>query len=156
MKLDDWWTRVARVLSPGGGEVKCFERELLAAGGVASRVDLGMRTVPTAKIVGSVSRWNNLRGDFFEKNGPTMSERYLRIGTAMTRGSPLPALELYELRTSGTAERHDEVVSEYYVVDGHHRVAMARRLGVVYLDAHVVVYWSMQPRRDDGATPFAD
>jgi ParB-like chromosome segregation protein Spo0J len=31
-------------------------------------------------------------------------------------------------------------VSEYYVVDGHHRVAMARKLGQDFLDAHVVAY----------------
>ncbi len=153
MKLDEWRLQVAKVLTTGGGEVKCFERELLAAGGVASRVDVGMRTVPTAKIVGSVGRWNSLRGDFFEKNQPAVSERYLRIGQAMARGSPLPALELYELRRSGSGDRRDELVGEYYVVDGHHRVAMARKLGVVFLDAHVVVYWTLQARCDD-ATPF--
>ena len=31
-------------------------------------------------------------------------------------------------------------VTEYYVVDGHHRVAMARKLGQDYLDAHIVEY----------------
>jgi len=152
MKLDDLRTQVAKVLSSGGREVKCFERELLAAGGVASRVDVGTRAVPTAKIVGSVGRWSSLRGDFFEKNQSPVGERYLRIGGAMSRGDPLPALELYELRTSGHDDQCDDMVSEYYVVDGHHRVAMARRLGVVYLDAHVVAYWAMRAKRDD-ATP---
>ena len=32
------------------------------------------------------------------------------------------------------------MVTEYYVVDGHHRVAMAKKLGQDFLDAHVVEY----------------
>lgn len=34
-------------------------------------------------------------------------------------------------------------MTEYYVVDGHHRVAMAKKLGQDYLDAHVVEHRSV-------------
>jgi hypothetical protein len=53
-------------------------------------------------------------------------------------------------------------VTEYYVVDGHHRVAMAKKLGQDYLDAHVIEYRvaakpapSPQPTADpaNGASP---
>jgi ParB-like chromosome segregation protein Spo0J len=68
-----------------------------------------------------------------------MTGRYHRIGEAMRAGKTLPPLELYELRERRSGEpRADD--GEYYVVDGHHRVAMARRLGQDFLDAHVVVY----------------
>jgi hypothetical protein len=39
-----------------------------------------------------------------------------------------------------TDARQAAPASEYYVVDGHHWVAMARKLGQDYFDAHVVEY----------------
>jgi hypothetical protein len=45
---------------------------------------------------------------------------------AMERGQALPPVELYQLG------------SGYYVFDGHHRVAAARQLGQLELDANVV------------------
>jgi hypothetical protein len=68
-----------------------------------------------------------------------MTARFHRVGQAMQEGKTLPPLELYKL----TREPHAAAaapVSEYYVVDGHHRVAMARKLGQDFLDAHVVAY----------------
>ena len=52
---------------------------------------------------------------------PTMCS----LGGAMRAGQALPAIEVYALG------------EEYYVVDGHHRVAAARALGQLYLDALV-------------------
>jgi len=46
----------------------------------------------------------------------------------MERGDCLPAIDLYKLGTS------------YYVLDGHHRVAAARLIGQVELDARVVEF----------------
>ena len=149
MRLGDLWAQAANVLPRGGETVKCFEHELLAVGGVAHRCDLGIRTVPVMKIVGSVGRWASLRGDFFEKDGSHSSHRYMSIGKAMARGSPLPALELYELRTVANDDDGCASIGEYYVVDGHHRVAMARKLGVLFLDAHVIAYWTVRARREE-------
>ena len=56
---------------------------------------------------------------------------------AMSRDEVLPAIDVYELRTPCPDGR---TRSEYYVVDGHHRVAVARRFGQEFLDAHVVLY----------------
>jgi len=50
------------------------------------------------------------------------------------------------------------VVTEYYVVDGHHRVAMAKKLGQDFLDAHVVEYRLNQagpPAREAPEAPEA-
>jgi uncharacterized protein (DUF1015 family) len=46
----------------------------------------------------------------------------------MRRGHNLPAVELYQL--------HDA----YYVVDGHHRIAAARSLGWIAVDAEVTEF----------------
>jgi hypothetical protein len=131
--------QVTKVVVWDVGEVKCFERELAAAGGLAFRVDLGIRTIATAQIVGSVGRWNSLRRDFLPKHGPT-TDRYMSVGRAMAQGKLLPAIEVYELRTARPNVQGGDVRSDYYVVDGHHRVAVARKLGVDFLDAHVVLY----------------
>jgi len=58
----------------------------------------------------------------------------------MERGIALPPIEVYKARLRRRRGERDTVVTEYYVVDGHHRVAMARKLGQDYLDAHVVEY----------------
>ncbi|HEU5314552.1 MAG TPA: hypothetical protein VFX49_00450 [Chloroflexota bacterium] len=127
---------------PRHGPVKSFEQEVERAG-IQSRVERGMHTIPTAKVVGSVGRAQNLRSDFFYRTGPAMTARFKRIGRAMQEGKVLPPIEVYKARLTrpdprgagGPVER-----TEYYVVDGHHRVAMAKNLGQDYLDAHVVEY----------------
>jgi hypothetical protein len=57
---------------------------------------------------------------------------------------------LYKLK----GRRQAVDVSEYYVVDGHHRVAMARKLGQDFLDAHVVEYKVADP--EHAQTPQAE
>jgi len=140
MQLDGLRKQVGQLFPAGAPGVKCFERELAVAGGLVCRVDLGVRAIATAKIVGSVGRWNHLRFDFFDAAHPAVTPRYARIGQAMRQGTPLPALDVYELRTAKGDGLNQPLAGEYYVVDGHHRVAMAKKLGVDFLDAHVVLY----------------
>ena len=123
-------------LRPGHDRgVKSFEHELAAAGGVVNRVDAGVSAVPVHRVVGSVDRWRVLRGDFLFRMGPRLTERHKSVAKALRSGAYLPPLELYTIRPAGAAQ-----AAEYYVLDGHHRVAMARRLGLDFVDAHVVEY----------------
>jgi hypothetical protein len=122
--------RVFRRHRPARG----FDQEAASSGGVGAGRDLGLRIVPVEKIVGSVGRWQNLRSDFFYRKGG-VTERFVRIGRAMMRGVDMPPIEVYKLRRK-SGDRAD-AKSEYYVVDGHHRVAMARELGQDFLDANV-------------------
>src|SRR5437868_6964363 len=127
-----WLNNLAR--SIGGrlvrrhGPARSFSEAMQQAGGISSSVDRGVVTVPTEHIVGSVSRWQNLRSDFFYRTGRQMTRRFVRIGQAMRAGKVLPPIDLYKLKGPR---------SEYYVVDGHHRVAMARLLGQDFMDARV-------------------
>jgi hypothetical protein len=125
--------------------IKSFEHELQAAGGVAGRVDSGLHTIPTAKVVGSVSRWRELGSDFFYRTGKGVTARYRRIGAAMRGGAALPAVEVYRLKKLPRGDEKRSPSSEYYVVDGHHRVAMARKLGQDFLDAHIISYKASSP-----------
>ena len=118
-------------------DILSFDHELKAAGGLAGRSDRGIQTVPTDRIVGSVSRWQNLRSDFFYRSGE-VTARFHRVGAAMRDGKILPPLELYKLKPRRKVGAEERAVTEYYVVDGHHRVAMAKQVGQGEMEAHVV------------------
>jgi hypothetical protein len=126
MGLGAIWARLFRK----HGDVRSFGQDVAARGGVVGMVDRGHREVPVEKIVGSVSRWQNLRSDFFYKSGK-VTARFARVGQAMAQGKALPPLELYKVKPKDEPSR-------YYVVDGHHRVAMAKRVGQGDVEAHVV------------------
>src|SRR5438094_10538428 len=98
MQVDELLRHVGQLFPKEKVGVKCFERELAAAGGLVCRVDLGVRAIPTVKIVGSVGRWNHLRQDFFDTSSFDAPQRYARIGQAMSQGKVLPAIDVYELR----------------------------------------------------------
>ena len=141
---------IARFLAaPQHGPAKSFETEVERAG-VTARVEGGMRTIPAAKVVGSVGRAQNLRSDFFYRTGQAMTGRFVRIGKAMQEGKVLPPIEVYKAKlTRPDAKTGKDIEkTEYYVVDGHHRVAMAKKLGQDYLDAHVVEYKVAPPPKD--------
>jgi hypothetical protein len=100
-----------------------LHRDVALLGAFNQRL-LGLRAVPVAAIVGTVGRP--------ELCNPTHlasflgSHRFQGILVAMARGEGLPPLELYLLD------------GHYYIRDGHHRVAAARALGILDLDARVV------------------
>ena len=144
MSLADAWRRVVAFPAQPHGDVKSFAQEVEAAG-VVGRAAAGMATIPAAKIVGSVGRAGGLRSDFFYKSGK-VTGRYVRIGQAMERGVALPPIEVYRARLRRRRAGGEAAVTEYYVVDGHHRVAMAKKLGQAYLDAHIVEYRLRPPR----------
>jgi hypothetical protein len=83
-----------------------------------------MADIPLKSIVGSVGRV----GDFdrnFRPQRRHLQERLARLGEAYS-GSDFPVIDVYEM------------FGQYYVVDGHHRVALARRWGASYITAKVV------------------
>jgi hypothetical protein len=88
-------------------------------------------TVDVEDIVGSVGRAQELGRDFRPRRSARRREddqRLARIERAMKRGDPLPMVSLYRLG------------GHYYVVDGHHRLAAALRIGAVAMDAMVTEF----------------
>jgi hypothetical protein len=88
--------------------------------------EAGEQFIPVVSIVGSVDGGSQL----FDRNFRPVSDRArVRLGNvlvAMRQGEPLPPIEVWAWR------------GEYYVLDGHHRVAAARALGSDYISAHVI------------------
>ncbi|MCC6416626.1 MAG: universal stress protein [Gemmataceae bacterium] len=97
--------------------------------GPLRRRSLGVRTVEVGRIIGTVGRVRELGPDFrpLKKRKPD-EDRLNSIRRAMEDGKRLPPLELYKLGFG------------YYVLDGHHRVAVARELDVVEMEAEVTEF----------------
>jgi hypothetical protein len=96
-------------------------KEKLRIGGPIYR---GVRTVEIARIVGSVNRY----GDFDRAFLPThnrIANRWQNVDRAFYEDISLPPVVLYK------------VGDVYFVVDGHHRVSVARQQGQEFIEAEV-------------------
>lgn len=96
-------------------------REKLRVGGPIYR---GVRTVPVKNIVGSVNRYRDFDRAFLPTQNYT-ADRWLKISRAFYQDISLPPVMLYQ------------VGEVYFVVDGNHRVSVAREKGQEYLEAEV-------------------
>jgi hypothetical protein len=105
-------------------EMLPFEEVVHALGRRGER-DLGVRPIPLESIVGTVDR---RRREFDRSFRPTSFElraRWERIAAARRRGETMPPIEVYRI-----GELH-------FVIDGHHRVSVARALGDATIEARV-------------------
>ena len=88
--------------------------------------DDGEHLIPVANIVGSVDGASQLFDRNFRPVSDRARARLSSVLVAMRRGEPLPPIEVWAWG------------GNYYVFDGHHRVAAARALGSDYINAHVI------------------
>lgn len=95
------------------------------SGTIKNQHALGLRIVPVEQIVGSTARTGDFDRSFNPRNDVNR-ERWKSVAKASHRGVSLPPVEL------------TKVGEQYFVVDGHHRVSVARQRGQTYIDAHVV------------------
>ncbi|MDQ4035811.1 MAG: hypothetical protein M3153_07760 [Chloroflexota bacterium] len=94
----------------------------------APRRRIGLRSVPLDRIVGTMRYPSQNTADFLplpRLRGENWRARWQRITGAMDRLAMLPPVELAQ------------VGEDYYVVDGHNRVAAALQTGGVEVDADV-------------------
>ncbi len=96
-------------------------KEKLHIGGPIYR---GVRTVEVAKIVGSVNRYRDFDRAFLPRNN-SLASRWQRVDRAFYEDVSLPPVVLYK------------VGEVYFVVDGHHRVSVAREQGQEFIEAEV-------------------
>jgi len=94
-------------------------KEKLAIGGPIYR---GVETVEVKKIAGSLNRYHEFDRAFLPKKDNT-AQRWQRVNRAFYKEISLPAVVLYK------------VGDVYFVVDGHHRVSVAREQGQIFIDA---------------------
>ena len=96
-------------------------KESLHVGGPIYR---GVRTVRVSEIVGSLNRYHQFDRAFLPVEDD-LASRWQNIDLAFYKDISLPPVLLYK------------VGQVYFVVDGHHRVSVARGQGQEYIDAEV-------------------
>ncbi len=85
---------------------------------------IGLQEIELAKIIGSVGRYQDFTRTFLPRTNAVRS-RWQRLD-AMARGpSGFPPIEAYK------------VGDAYFVIDGNHRVSVARQLGSKTIEAYV-------------------
>ncbi|HEX6384810.1 MAG TPA: universal stress protein [Anaerolineae bacterium] len=96
-------------------------REQLRAG---RTIDRGLQEIPVDAIVGSVGRYQDFTRGFLPKKDSD-EDRWARVRAAVLDMVGLPPIEVYQI---------GEV---YFVIDGNHRVSVARQLGAETISAYV-------------------
>ena len=84
----------------------------------------GVHTVSVDRIIGSIQRYQDFDRAFLPAQSHTAS-RWTRVNRAWYEEVNLPPVLLYK------------VGDAYFVVDGHHRVSVAREQGADFIDAEV-------------------
>jgi nucleotide-binding universal stress UspA family protein len=110
--------------------LRCFYEDAERAGSLVQR-PLGTRTIEVARIVGSVDRCTELGLDFrppVRRRRKHDEDRFNRVRRAIDQSAAMPAIDVYKLGFG------------YYVLDGHHRVAVALENGQVEIDANIIEY----------------
>jgi hypothetical protein len=124
-----WIRKLAlRLRGKSAGEPATFQN-LQNALRAHNRVRRGMRLVDTEEIVGSVGRSKDFDRRFLPLRA-SMGERWKRVDVAFHRGEDLPPVTLYKLDGA------------YFVLDGNHRISVARFHGLRTVEAEVTEFLS--------------
>jgi hypothetical protein len=99
--------------------------EVVAALGRRGERDLGEQVIDVDSIVGSVDRTTGF-DRLFRPTSTEVERRFERIDAALRRGEEMPPIDVYRIG------------DVHFVIDGHHRVAVARALEWKTINAHVV------------------
>ena len=83
----------------------------------------GVDAIPVERIVGTAGRSDDFDARWLPRR-PEVQDRWMRLERAFPDGEWPPIIVF-------------QVADSYFVVDGHHRVALARQKGIEYIDADV-------------------
>ena len=90
-----------------------------------ARTERGTRMIPVDAIVGSVGRYTDFTRTFLPRRAND-EQRWARVKAAMEEDAGLPPIEVYK------------VGEVYFVIDGNHRVSIARQEGTKTIEARVI------------------
>ena len=110
--------------------VKSFDEAQEKEGAFDMR-DLGIQKIPVDRIVGSVGRYRDFDSKFRMKKHHSQ-KRLDSVRKFMQEGKTLPPVRLYQIK------------EEYYVLDGNHRIAVAKELGTSEMDAQVIEFFASE------------
>jgi hypothetical protein len=98
--------------------------EVIEALGRKSERSLGLQSIALDSIVGTVGRTRDFDRSFRPRSNRTRT-RWERIANEQRRGKDMPPISVYRIG------------DVHFVRDGHHRVSVARALGLSHIDAYV-------------------
>jgi nucleotide-binding universal stress UspA family protein len=101
-----------------------------------ARTERGLQQIPLDAIVGSVGRYTDFTRTFLPRRAGDQ-DRWARVKAAMEEGAGLPPIEVYK------------VGQAYFVVDGNHRVSIARQEGFDSIQARVIEFKTDIPLQPD-------
>ena len=93
---------------------------------LSQKIDRGLQEIPLDRIRGSVGRYDDFTSAFIPRK-KHMRERWKRVDVAMLAGKT-PPIDVYQVGES------------YFVLDGNHRVSIARQHGLKMIEAYVWEY----------------
>jgi hypothetical protein len=92
----------------------------------------GIQEVPVDRIVGSTDRCHDFDAAF-RRLRSNSAGRWVSVACGYDAGRSLPPVQLYQ------------IADDYFVLDGHHRVSVARVRGQGWVDAEVVEVLVLAP-----------
>ena len=93
--------------------------------GIAGHSHLGVRPIPLDAIVGSVGRYQDFTRTFLPRSKED-EDRWVSVGAAATSVADLPPIQVYMIGDT------------YFVLDGNHRVSLARGHNLHEINANVI------------------
>ncbi len=101
-----------------------------------SRKALGLQNIPLDAVTGSVGRYRDFNRSFLPRSA-NIEDRWAQVKVAMTSFRGVPPIEVYKI---------GEV---YFVLDGNHRVSVAREMGHKSIQAYVTEIKTLVPLTSD-------
>lgn len=110
-----------------------IRRKLKATGQIPAK---GVQDIPLSAIVGSVGRYRDYTRDFMPKSDSD-EYRWAKVKTAVSGAIGVPPIDVYKI---GDA---------YFVIDGNHRVSVARQMAQPTISAYVTEVKTRVPLTPD-------
>jgi hypothetical protein len=107
-------------------ELVCYD-DVQEAVSADSRVARGLHDIPIDAIIGSVGRCTDFTRSFLPLQDKT-EDRWKRLEQAVASLKGLPPIDVYKIG------------DVYFVLDGNHRVSVARQFGATHIEAYVTEF----------------
>ncbi len=91
---------------------------------VQGSIDRGIRDIPLESIIGSVNRYQDFTRDFLPLRN-ILPQRWAKVEILANGSIGLPPIDVYQIG------------KVFFVIDGNHRVSVARRMGAMTIQAYV-------------------
>ena len=117
------WNRILSFVTGHPSLLLPFDLVREAVGLRSSAYD-GIHEIEISQVIGSVNRYDEFDREFLPRRWET-AERWTRVREVLEEGPGFPPIKVYQ------------VGEAYFVVDGNHRISVAKRLGAKRIEAEV-------------------